>query len=805
MRVALFAGLVGLTSLSNAGHVPRDYNNNDYYVLQIHSTGSPEEVASRLGFKYAGTVGDLPNHYVFSSPKSKGDVVRTEILENKKRKRRAPDEFDVLDKVLFSAKQELRRHLHKRVIPPPPPGMPRGDAEPIPSAVKKQQTLMNSLGIRDPIFTKQWHLFNSVEVGHDVNVTGAWMEGVTGKNATVAIVDDGLDMTSDDLKANYFAEGSYDFNDHDEVPAPVLADDHHGTRCAGEVAAVRNNVCGIGVAYEAKVAGIRILSAVISDEDEAKALMYKNDKNQIYSCSWGPSDDGRTMEAPSVLIRRAMLTSIQKGRNGLGSIFVFASGNGARSGDNCNFDGYTNSIFSITVGAVSRDNQQTYYSEPCSAQLVVTYSSGGNTADGFIHTTDVGQDKCTDRHGGTSAAAPLAAGIFALVLEVRPDLTWRDLQYLVMNSAKPFSAPGVVWNQTSIGKQFSHVFGYGNVDTYDLVRRARTWETVKPQAWFFSPRLEVNQAIPQGPSGVGANFTVTKDMLKEANLERLEHVTIFMNANHTRRGDLSVDLISPNNMVSHLATTRSGDEHQVGYVNWTFMSVAHWGESGVGTWTLVARDTVQNNHVGIFTDWRLKLWGESIDASKATQLGMPTEDEYVTQPATEIPTSTAGSTATSSATATATATATAAPTSTSPPAWFPGFGSKTAMLWVVGAAVIIALFCVGLCIYLFVARKRRNTPRDDYEFELLDEEEADGLNGNEKGGEGRRTRGGELYDAFAAASEDEDEFEEYRDPSAERLAGTGGQGDQYVVGEESDDEGGPEAAEARPLGGGRPS
>ncbi|KAG8411644.1 pheromone processing endoprotease, variant 2 [Metarhizium acridum] len=577
MRVALFAGLVGLASLSYAGHAPRDYKNNDYYVLQIDFSVSPEQIESRLHLRHEGTVGALSDHHVFRSRKTEHDIVRRELLEIK-RKKRAPDQYDVLDRVLFSAKQELRRHLHKRVIPPPPPGadIPRATAEPALSAVKKQQTIMDTLSIKDPIFTAQWHLFNSVEVGNDVNVTGVWMEGVTGKNATVAIVDDGLDMHSEDLRENYFAEGSYDFNDHDPEPAPVLSDDHHGTRCAGEVAAVRNDVCGIGVAYESKVAGIRILSAVISDEDEAEALMYRNDKNQIYSCSWGPSDDGRTMEAPSVLIRRAMLKSIQEGRNKLGSIFVFASGNGAKSGDNCNFDGYTNSIFSITVGAVSRDNQQTYYSEPCSAQLAVTYSSGGSASDGFIHTTDVGANKCTDRHGGTSAAAPLAAGIFALVLEVNPELSWRDMQYLVMDTAKPFSAPGVVWNETGIGKQFSHAFGYGKIDTYDLVQKAKTWNKVKPQAWFFSPRLEVEEAIPEGPSGVSANFTVTKDMLKEANLGRLEHVTIFMNVNHTRRGDISVDLISPSNMVSQIATTRSGDEHYAGYVNWTFMSVAHW-------------------------------------------------------------------------------------------------------------------------------------------------------------------------------------------------------------------------------------
>lgn len=51
------------------------------------------------------------------------------------------------------------------------------------------------------------------------------------------------------------------------------------------------------------------------------------------------------------------------------------------------------------------------------------------------HTTDVGKNKCTDHHGGTSAAAPIAAGIFALVLEVRPDLTWRDMQHMCVQTA----------------------------------------------------------------------------------------------------------------------------------------------------------------------------------------------------------------------------------------------------------------------------------------------------------------------------------------------------------------------------------
>lgn len=56
-----------------------------------------------------------------------------------------------------------------------------------------------------------------------------------------------------------FAAGSYDFNDHEDLPTPKLRDDHHGTRCAGEIAAVKNGVCGVGIAYDSKIAGVRIL------------------------------------------------------------------------------------------------------------------------------------------------------------------------------------------------------------------------------------------------------------------------------------------------------------------------------------------------------------------------------------------------------------------------------------------------------------------------------------------------------------------------------------------------------------------
>ena len=173
-----------------------------------------------------------------------------------------------------------------------------------------------------------------------------------------------------------FPEGSYDFNFKKPSPMPSLKEDIHGTRCAGEIAAAPNTACGVGVAYRAKIAGERILSGDVTDAIEASALSFAWDKNHIYSNSWGPWDNGGTVEGPGTLCKKAFEDGTQKGRGGLGSIFVFASGNGG-SGDNCNFDGYTNSIYTLSVGSIDRHNKMPGYQEPCSAQLAVTYSSNG--------------------------------------------------------------------------------------------------------------------------------------------------------------------------------------------------------------------------------------------------------------------------------------------------------------------------------------------------------------------------------------------------------------------------------------------
>lgn len=65
-----------------------------------------------------------------------------------------------------------------------------------------------------------------------------------------------------------------------------------------------------------------------------------------------------------------------QGRSGKGSIFVWASGNGGRDHDNCNCDGYTNSIWTLSISSATENGYVPWYSEACSSTLATTYSSG---------------------------------------------------------------------------------------------------------------------------------------------------------------------------------------------------------------------------------------------------------------------------------------------------------------------------------------------------------------------------------------------------------------------------------------------
>lgn len=107
------------------------------------------------------------------------------------------------------------------------------------------------------------------------------------------------------------------------------------------------------------------------------------------------------MDGPHALGKKALVAGVSKGRNGKGSIFIFASGNGGNHMDNCNFDGYANSVYTISIGAIDHTNKMPGYGELCAAHLAVTYSGGKGR--GMI-TSDLG-NKCTSKHSGTSGTS----------------------------------------------------------------------------------------------------------------------------------------------------------------------------------------------------------------------------------------------------------------------------------------------------------------------------------------------------------------------------------------------------------------
>lgn len=832
----------------------RSYDTHHYYVVEVHSRAAkdvdPREVADSLGAEFVERAGELPNHWLIRLEKpipeltesfekrddaSSSSIARPDVPEHQdsilkrwNHIRRSARESGFTTKHSLSKRQhaaalsikaverqEVRRRHKRNVIYDPeemphlyperrdplpsPDGWPFRvrDPSPRPPIIPTAKTveMMAKFDIKDPIFGDQWHLANNRKLGHDLNVTGVWDQGVLGRDITVCLIDDGLDMHSPDLKENFFAPGSYDFNSHTELPEPRESDDQHGTRCAGEIAAVKNDVCGLGVAYQAKVSGVRILSGPISDVDEAAALNYAYQDNDIYSCSWGPPDDGRSMDAPKGLIAKAMLNGIQNGRDGKGSIFVFAGGNGGASDDQCNFDGYTNSIYSMTIAAVDREGQHPWYSEMCSAIIATSWSSGSGD---HIHTTDVawnGVNRCTASHGGTSAAAPLAAGVIALGLSLRPELTWRDVQHIAVRSAVKFNPEDPDWQQTQAGRHFNHKYGYGLIDAYQFVEETKRHKLVNPQAWYESPNitlLATETLITE--SGTESTLTITEEDLKKANLAALEHVTVRVWITHQRRGDVNVELVSPHGTKSALARSRRYDDAMTGFTGWSFMTLKHWDESPVGTWKLRVFDPAHPNKVGNLYAWSMSLWGASIDPTKAVPWDFPENSiEYhetlVAAPETTIiklPPSYTSSAKLKKPTdhlpddhgsaegenhIDFTNHGTNAPVTVQPEA-DTGYisGLKKNSTWVVIAGGLVVIFAGSLAAF-FVMRKRKMRGsgsggaggRGDGGYESLpgDEEVAMGSlddaarRAGGRGEKARRTK--ELYDAFAEGSDEEDD------------------------------------------------
>ncbi|XP_060071987.1 proprotein convertase subtilisin/kexin type 7-like [Ylistrum balloti] len=503
-------------------------------------------VASDLSIHNLGRVGEIPNiflfgYYLSNSSNESPQTLKFVDLHNlhkhilneesiQKAQTSLEREFDGHEKVVWYSRQKILSRQKRRVK------------------------------FEDPFYKDQWHLVNDVHRAMDINVTGVWNRNVTGRGVTVAVVDDGLEWTNPDLHDNYNAAGSWDLNSDDPDPMPNsrLESNHHGTRCAGEIAAVRNSICGVGVAYDAKVSGIRVLDGPMTDSLEASAFNKNMQINDVYSCSWGPDDDGKTVDGPHLLAQAAMRYGINYGRGGYGSIYVVASGNGGRFQDNCNYDGYANSLYTVTIGAVDETGHMPFYAEECASMLAVTFSSGSSFSQRSIVDVDVAD-----------------------------------------------------WQKNGAGLYHSHKHGFGLMKAWRLVNAAKIWTMVSWLTAYTHESGKIKMEIPKSVSRpLNVLYNVNEEDIRGFDLLTLEHVQIMLSVDHPYRGYLEIHLQCPSGTKSVIGAPRKLDNSTKGFSGWTFSTVRCWGENPVGTWKLTIIDTDSGNYgKGFLTEWKLKLYG----------------------------------------------------------------------------------------------------------------------------------------------------------------------------------------------------
>jgi subtilisin-like proprotein convertase family protein len=448
--------------------------------------------------------------------------------------------------------------------------------------------------VNDPAFSQQWHLVNTVNPTYDVNVDWAWEQGYVGTGVTIGIVESPFEATHEDLAANFDAEASMTGG----------AATSHATAVAGVAAAVaNNNLGGVGAAWGAKLA--RIVYG--SSAQNAVALAHRNDLNDIKNCSWGPPDNNTlwtNTPAERAAIREATIT----GRGGLGTVLVWASGNGGLT-DRMDYDPFASSRYVLPIGGIGDKDQRSTFNEQGSAAFMVAQSDkNGRT----IYTTDLmgspGYSPGNYYHafGGSSSSAPLAAGVVACMLQANPDLNWRDVQHVLINTARKCDPGNAGWKQNGAGRWVSYDFGYGAIDMSAAVARSSVWRTVGNAVEWVSPVQSVATQIPDNNAeGLVRSIDVPIDM-------RVETVEVTVNITTTYVGEIELVLTSPAGVESLLAVATRADS-QDNMVNYVFTSRRHWDEVGSGSWTLRAADK-RASTFATWVDWKLGVFGRPCPA-----------------------------------------------------------------------------------------------------------------------------------------------------------------------------------------------
>ncbi len=287
------------------------------------------------------------------------------------------------------------------------------------------------MAANDPYLGSEWHL-------PKINAASAW-DGSQGSGITIAILDSGVLATHPDLAPKLVAGWNFYNNNNNTADATG-----HGTSVAGSAAAITNNALGVsGVAGAAKIMPIRVsdASGYAYYSTIAQGVIFAADNGaRVANASFSGVYTSASVQSAATYLRNK------------GGLLIVSAGNSGTD------DGSQASTTMIPVSATD------------SADAKASWSSFGKyvavAAPGVgIWTT--GADGGYRSASGTSFAAPITAGVVALMMAAKPGLTAAQVEGLLYSTSVDLGAAG----------RDSH-FGYGRVNASAAVAAAAASTTV---------------------------------------------------------------------------------------------------------------------------------------------------------------------------------------------------------------------------------------------------------------------------------------------------------------------------------------
>lgn len=499
------------------------------------------------------------------------------------------------------------------------------------ATMKGRATIVPADSPIDPLYAKEWYLSS-------INAAAAWGDGYTGKGVKVLVLEPAGpyavgEEVADLSNAEFASRRSDRFQDTTNHSA-------HATAVAGVIAAGKNGQGSVGVAYDATIDSVSLpvpqaTNWLASERKKLEALK----EYDVVNNSWTPSNpwnvstaySGAALETSA--IQSSIYQAATQGRNGLGTVMVFAAGNNRSKGYDAGLSAPSANPYTITVGGISRlgdigtdigDNKP--FSNRGADILVSAPASNITTINTIAFTADGEQiGTASQELEGTSLATPIVSGIAALMLQANPNLSYRDVQTILALTARKDLAAGSApstqgsmnpstatlgrsstvvpvykyqgwqtnadtsWN--GVGMHFSPDFGFGNVDAAAAVRMAESWRTSGAAA----PLSAYGSLSPKAnnPLTTVKYFQVT--LGDDVNIEQVMLHLGFDNANWS---NLRVTLTSPSGTTSVLLDRPGWQDGQTHLSNpdgqahfeQTLMSTNFRGESSKGVWTLAVLD-----------------------------------------------------------------------------------------------------------------------------------------------------------------------------------------------------------------------